>query len=69
MLQPLQFTAAFDTCVAVDSAYHFPLKQHLLRDVCGCLKEGGAFACSDMLLHQVGLKCVHACSGWRSFDS
>ena len=53
MLQPLPHTCAFHCCVAVDSVYHFPCKAAVLRDVCSCLREGGAFACSDMLLQEV----------------
>jgi len=53
MLQPLLHARAFDCCVAVDSVYHFPCKPQLLQQVCACLRDGGAFACSDMLLQQV----------------
>ena len=53
MLQPLLHTPAFDCCLAVDSVYHFPCKARVLQDVCSCLSDGGAFACSDMLLQEV----------------
>jgi SAM-dependent methyltransferase len=45
--------AAVDCCVAVDSIYHFPSKLGVLRAVHGCLRVGGTFACSDMLLQEV----------------
>lgn len=56
MLQRVHGTV-FDFCVAVDSAYHFPRKRRLLHAVAGCLKDGGAFAFSDMLLQQVSASC------------
>jgi hypothetical protein len=47
--------SVYDYCVSVDSAYHFPRKQELFCLVYSSLREGGAFAFSEILLLDVGL--------------